>query len=174
MHREKMTSNKRMKWTVLAILIALVAAGGLMAWAAPPDGKDGANQTTPEPSVSKSGGVAASVSVPVSTARSVQRIGMDGELIGTVVVEGGTSYAMFQSANGTRLVREGDEIAGGMRLVQVRRNRIDVESNGVREEIRIGWSEGAGQQVRLGSNPAGSGREARARLREYLRARGRL
>ena len=169
-----MTSNKRMKWTVLAILIALVAAGGLTAWAAPSDGNGGAEQTAVEPAASNSGGVAASVSVPVSTARAVQRIGMDGELIGTVVVEGGTSYAMFQSANGTRLVREGDEIAGGMRLVQVRRNRIDVERNGVREEIRIGWSEGAGQQVRLGSNPAGSGREARARLREYLRARGRL
>jgi hypothetical protein len=99
---------------------------------------------------------------------------VDGELIGTAVVDGGTSYAMFQSANGTRLVREGDEIASGVRLVQVRRNRIDVERNGVKQEVRIGWSEGIGQQVRPGSNPAGSGVEKRARLREDLRARGRL
>jgi hypothetical protein len=99
---------------------------------------------------------------------------MDAELIGTVVVEGGTSYAMFQSANGTQLVREGDEIASGMRLVQVRRNRVDVESNGIQQEIRLGWSEGVGQQVRSGLTRVASGKEVRARLREDLRARGRL
>ena len=174
-HRKKMIYNKRTSWIFVAILVAFTAAGGLMAWAAPPGGKDGANQKAAEPAASDSGGGAASVSAPASTGRATySRTAMDAELTGTVVVEGGTSYAMFQSANGTRLVREGDEIASGVRLVQVKRNRIDVERNGVREEIRLGWSEGTRQQVRLGSNPAGSGREARARLREYLRARGRL
>ena len=145
-----------------------------MAWATPPDSRDVAEQPAAEPAGANPGGVVVPVSVPASIPRAVQRNSMDGELTGTVVVEGGTSYAMFQSAKGTRLVREGDEITSGVRLVQVRRNRIDVERNGVREEIRLGWSEGTLQQVRLGSNPAGSGREARARLREYLRARGRL
>ena len=165
-------SNKKMIWIVVAILAALVAAGGLMAWAAPPDGKDGVEQTAPETASANLSGVPSAMPMPAP--RAVQRNSMDGELIGTAVVEGGTSYAMFQSGSRTRLVREGDEISNGVRLVQVKRNRIDVERNGVREEIRLGWSEGVGQQVRLGSNPAGSGREARARLREYLRARGRL
>ena len=169
-----MMHNKRTSWIFVAILIALLAAGGLMAWATPPDSRDVAEQPAAEPAAANPGGVVVPVSVPASIPRAVQRNSMDGELTGTVVVEGGTSYAMFQSANGTRLVREGDEIASGVRLVQVKRNRIDVERNGVREEIRLGWSEGTRQQVRLGSNPAGSGREARARLREYLRARGRL
>jgi hypothetical protein len=169
---EMMKSNKRLRWIVLAMLVAVSAAGGLMAWAAPPDGRDGAEQTAPETASANLSGVPSAMPMPAP--RAVQRNSMDGELTGTVVVEGGISYAMFQSAKGTRLVREGDEITSGMRLVQVRRNRIDVERNGVREEIRLGWSEGVGQQVRLGSNPAGSGREARARLREYLRARGRL
>ena len=170
-----MKSKKTMKWIVMAILVAVAAAGGLMAWAAPPDGKDGVAQTDPEPAGSNSGGVAASVSVPASALRAaVSRTAMDAELIGTAVVEGGTSFAVFQSASGTRFVREGDEIASGVRLIQVRRNRIDVERNGVQQEIRLGSSEGVGQQVRRGSNPAGSGFEARARLREDLRARGRL
>jgi Type II secretion system protein C len=173
-HGKKMKYSKKTSWIFLATLIALLAAGGSMASAAPPDGKDGANQTAEEPVASNPGGVAVPVSMPVSIPRVVPRIAMDAELIGTAVVEGGTSYALFQSANGTRLVREGDEIASGVRLVQVRRNRIDVERNGIHEEIRLGWSEGSRQQVRPGSNPAGSGREARARLREDLRARGRL
>ena len=145
-----------------------------MAWAAPQDGRAGAEQTAQEPSGSNSGQAGASVSAPAATPRSVQRVAVDGELTGTVVVEGGISYAMFQSGSSTRLVREGEVIASGVRLVQVKRNRIDVERNGVHEEIRLGWSEGARQQVRLGSNPAGSGREVRARLIEDLRARGRL
>jgi hypothetical protein len=144
-----------------------------MAWAAaPPDGKDGVEQTVAEPARSNSGGVAASATVPAATPHAVLRVAMDGELVGTAVIEGGTSYAMFQTAKGTRLVREGDEIASGVRLVQVRRSRIDVERNGVHEEIRLGYSEGARQQFRPGSNPAGSGFETRARLREYLKEKG--
>lgn len=173
-HEKKMKHNKKTSWIFVAILIALLAAGGSMAWAAPPDGKDGANQTAAGPAVSNSSGVVAPVSARATTSGAVQRSAIDGELIGTLVVEGGTSYAVFQSAKGTRLVREGDEIAGGVRLVQIRRNRIDVERNGVREEIRLGWSEGVGQQVRPGSTRVASGKEMRALLREDLRAKGRL
>jgi hypothetical protein len=166
------TLKKTAKWIGLAMLVATAAAGGLMAWAAPPDGNDGVGQTAPGPAASNSGGVAAFVSVPASTPRPVPRIAIDAELMGTAVVEGGTSYAMFQLAGGTRLVREGEEITDGVRLVQVRRNRIDVERNGVHQEIRLGGIEGARQQVRPGSNPAGSGFEARGRLIEHLKAKG--
>ncbi|MGE5841836.1 MAG: hypothetical protein ACM335_06130 [Deltaproteobacteria bacterium] len=97
---------------------------------------------------------------------------MDAELVGTAVVEGGSSCAVFQLAGATRLVREGQEITSGVRLVKIRLNRIEVECNGIREEIRLGHSEGARRQFRPGSNPAGSGVEARARLREHLKAKG--
>ena len=166
-------SNKKIKWIGVATLAALVVAGGLMAWAAPPEGKDSVEQAAPEPAGSDSGGVSGSVSVPASALRTrAPQIAMDAELVGTAVVEGGTSYAMFQSASGTRLVKEGEEIVSGVRLVQIRRNRIDVERNGVHEEIRLGYSQGARQQVRRGSNPAGSGAEVRARLIEHLKSKG--
>ena len=165
--------KKKMIWVAVAFLAALVAAGGLMAWAAPPDGKDGAEQAATEAGRSDSGGLSSSVSVPESPRRPAgSRIGMDAELVGTAIVEGRISYAVFQSATGTRLVREGDEIVSGVRLVQIRRNRIDVERNGVREEIRLGFSQGARQQFRPGSNPAGSGVEKRALQREHLKAKG--
>ena len=167
-----MTSKKKMIGLVAATLVALTAAGGLMVWAAPPDGKDGVEQTAPESAGSNSGGVTASM--PMSTPRAVPRNSMDAELIGTAVVEGGTSYAVFQSASGTRLVREGDDIVSGVRLVQIWKNRIDVERNGVHEEIRLGSSEGTRQQVHSSSKRVASGVEVRRRLLEDLRARGRL
>ena len=168
-----MMRNKKMIWIGVATLAAVVAAGGLMAWAAPPDVKEGAEQAAPEPAGSYSGGVSSSVLVPASAPRTrAPQIAMDAELVGTAVVEGGTSYAMFQSASGTRLVKEGEEIVSGVRLVQIRRNRIDVERNGVQQEIRLGWSEGIRQQFRPGSNPAGSGAEKRARLIEHLKSKG--
>jgi Type II secretion system protein C len=146
-----MTPNKKTKWIVVAILVALGAAGGLMVWAAPPDSKDGAEQSDAEPGVSNSGRVAASLSGPASITRATPRISVDAELIGTAVIEGGRSYAVFQMAEGARFVREGDEIVGGVRLVQVERNRVGVESNGIQQEIRLGSSDGIQQQVRPGS-----------------------
>jgi len=165
--------RKKMRWVAVAILAAVVAAGGLTAWAAPPDGKGGVEQAVPEPARSDSGGVPGSVSAPASATRTrAPQITMNAELVGTAVVEGGTSYAMVQSTGGTRLVKEGEEIVTGVRLVQIRMNRIEVERNGVHEEIRLGHSGGARQQFRPGSNPAGSGVEKRARLIEHLKAKG--
>ena len=167
--RKKIMSKKKMKWIGVAILVAFAAAGGLMAWAASPDDEDAVEPARSDP------GVAASVSVPASTPRTPgPQVILDAVLVGTAVVEGGTSLAVFQSAGGTRFVREGDEITSGLRLVQVRMNRIDVERNGVHEEIRLGWSDGIQQQIRPGSNPAGSGVQARERLREYLKGKGYL
>ena len=151
MHGEKMKSNNKTKWIVLGIMFALVTAGGLMAWAAPPDTKDGVEQTAAEPAGSDTARLAAPVSAPASTSRATPRIAMDGELVGTVVIEGGSSVALFQMAGGARFVREGDEIVSGVRLVRVGRNRIDVERNGLHEEIRLGSNEGIGGQVRPGS-----------------------
>jgi hypothetical protein len=164
-----MTSNKKKKWLVVAILAALVAVGGLMAWAAPPDSKDGVEQTAAEPAVSNTGRAAASASVPVSTPRATPRIAMDAELIGTAVVEGGPSYAVFQLPGGPRFVREGEEIMGGVRLVQVGKNRVDIESEGVQQQIRLGSSEGIQQQVRPGSIRGPVTEAAVQRLWDYRR-----
>ena len=170
-----MTSKKTMKWIVLAIVIGLVGAGGLIAWASPPDASDDVDDPSAEPAVPNPGGVAASVSLPASTPRTPDpRTAIDAVLIATVVVEGGPSFAVIQLATGTRLVREGGDIAVGVRLVQVGRNRIDVEREGIHQEIRLGSNEGTRQQVRPGSTGVASGKEVRARLREDLRARGRL
>ena len=56
--------------------------------------------------------------------------------------------ALFELAGGSRFVRDEDELVSGLRLVQFRMNRIDVERNGVHEELRLGWSEGNRQQDR--------------------------
>ena len=94
-------------------------------------------------------------------------------LVGTAVVEGGPCLAMFELAGGTRFVRDGDEIVSGLRLVQVRMNRIDVERNGVHDKLRLGWSEGNRQQDRPGSIRGSSVLDGRWRLREYLKEQGR-
>jgi len=147
-----MKANKKMKWIFVVILMALLTAGGLMVWAEPPDSKDGAKQSDAEPGVSNTGRAAASsVSGPASIPRAAPRISVDAELIGTAVIEGGRSYAVFQMAEGARFVREGDEIVGGVRLVQIERNRVGVDSNGIQQEIRLGSSDGIQQQVRPGS-----------------------
>jgi len=170
-----MTPTMTMKWIVPALLITLAAVGDLMAWAAPSMAEENSSRASAEPAGPDAGSVATSLPAPASTPRVADsRIATDAELVGTAVVEGGTSFAVFQVASGTRLVREGDEIAGGVRLVQVRRNQIEVERNGVREEIRLGSSAGVRQQVRSGSTRVESGVEIRRRLREDLRARGRL
>jgi hypothetical protein len=168
-----MKSNKNSKWIAVGIVIAFVAAGGSMARAAPPGNQEVESQDVAEPAGSNSGGVVGTMPVRASTPRAVQRYAMDVELIGTAVVEGGTSFALFQSASGTRLVREGDEIASGLRLVQVRRARTDVERNGIQQEIRLGSSEGVRQQAQPGSTPRDPFLDGRWRLREYLKEQDR-
>jgi len=123
-----------------------------MAWAAPSDGDDDASEVAPEPAgANLRGGIATAAPVRANTPREVPQIAIDAELIGTAVVEGGSSLAVFQLTSGTRLVREGDEIANGVRLVEVRRNRIEVERDGIHQEIRLGSNEGIRQGVHTGS-----------------------
>jgi len=170
-----MSPKKTIEWIVPAILIGLVAAGGLVAWASPPDATGEVGIASDAPAGHGPGRGAAFVAVPAPVPRMPdQQIDIGAKLIGTAVVGRGPSIAVLQLTTGSRYVREGDEIVAGIRLVKVWRDRIDVERNGVHEEIRIGSNQGVGQQVLSGSNPAGSGSEARARLREDLRARGRL
>jgi hypothetical protein len=171
-----MSPKKTIEWIVPAILIGLVAAGGLVAWASPPDATGEVDMASAGPVEPDPGPGATTVALlPVPVPRQPdQRTGFDARLIGTAVVGRGPSIAVLQLTTGSRYVREGDEIVAGIRLVKVWRDRIDVERNGVHEEIRIGSNQGVGQQVLSGSNPAGSGSEARARLREDLKARGRL
>jgi len=125
----------------LTILIALTAPER-EGWASPPDTSDDATQSPP-------------------TDRNTK-------LIGISVGRGGPSYAVFQSGGRTVLVREGNEIAPGLRLVQVRWKRVDAERDGVVEEIRIGGGEGTGvyRQTVLGRTDEGS-----QALREQARRR---
>lgn len=133
---------KTMKWVFPTILIGLVAAGGLAAWASPPDAADEADIGPPEPAGYGTKWGAAPVAVPVPAPRgSNPQIRFDARLIGTAVVDGGPSIAFLQLTTGTRFVREGDEIVAGVRLVKVWRNRIDVERAGVHQEIRPGSTE---------------------------------
>ena len=132
-----MSLQNTLKLFLIALLIGLVAAGGLTAWASPPEAADEADEASAGTAGFNPGSVAASVAVPASSPRTPgPRIDIDALLIGTAVVEGGPSYALLQLTTGTRFVREGDEIVAGMRLVKVWRNRIDVDRAGVRQDIR--------------------------------------
>jgi len=133
---------KTTKWIFSTILIGLVAAGGLIAWASPPDAADEVDIASPEPVGSGAKWGAAPVAVPAPIPRGpTPQIKFDARLIGTAVVEGAPSIAFLQLTNGTRFVREGEEIVAGVRLVKVWRNRIDVERAGVHQEIRPGSTE---------------------------------
>ena len=143
-----MSLQKTPKLFFIAALIGLVAAGGLIAWASPPEAADEVDMASPEYAGSDSRGDTASVSVPAPLPRGPKpQVNFDARLIGTAVFEGGPSIAFLQLATGTRFVREGDEIVTGVRLVKVWRNRIDVERAGVHQEIRPGSNEGPPDQV---------------------------
>jgi hypothetical protein len=134
-----MSLQKTPKLFLIASLIGLFAAGGLIAWASPPEAADEVDIASPEPTGSGGKRGAAPAAVPAPTPRgSNPQVNFDVRLIGTAVVEGGPSIAFLQLTTGTRFVREGDEIVAGMRLVKVWRNRIDVERAGVHQEIRPG------------------------------------
>jgi hypothetical protein len=171
---QKVKSKRILKWIVFAILVTLGAAGGLMAWAAPSDGDDDAAEVAPEPAGAHLGGVVTTVSAPASTPRAFPRIVIDAELIGTAIVEGGPSLAVFQLTGGTRLVREGDEIAKGVRLVEVRRNRIEVERDGIHQEIRLGSSEGIRQGVHTDSIRGAPTEVDTGGVRDFRRDKARL
>jgi len=131
-----------------------------MAWASPPDATDEVDIASAAPAGYGPGRGAAFVAVPAPVPRPPdQQIDIGAKLIGTAVLARGSSIAVLQLANGTRYVREGDEIVSGLRLVKVRRDRIEVERGGVHQEIRQGSNEGPSYQARPGS---GSTRE------EYL------
>jgi len=60
-----------------------------------------------------------------------------GELIGTVLVDGGESFALFNRGSEFWKAREGEELADGSRLVQIQSDRIVVEQMGNRREILL-------------------------------------
>jgi hypothetical protein len=119
------------------LLIGSFAAGSPMTWASPPAAANEGDPASPERAVSGYERGAAAAAAPAAAALGpVPQINFDARLVGTAVVEGGLSVALLQLAGGTRIVREGDEIVAGMRLVKVWRNRIDVERAGIRQDIR--------------------------------------
>jgi hypothetical protein len=151
----------------IAALIGLVAAGGLIAWASPPEAADEVDMASPENAGPDSRGDTASVSVPAPLPRGPNpQVNFDARLIGTAVVEGGPSIAFLQLATGARSVREGDEIVAGVRLVKVWRNRIDVERAGVHQEIRPGPGEVPADRVGPISMPTLANQGDVDRLRE--------
>lgn len=136
---------KAIKWIFLAILIGLVAAGSLIAWASPPEAADEESTTSPQTTGSYLKGEGAAAA---SVARGPNSQAISGmRLIGTAVVDGATSIAFLQLISGTRFVREGEEIVDGIRLVRVWRNRIGVERGGRHQEIRSDSNEGIGNHA---------------------------
>jgi len=66
-------------------------------------------------------------------------------LVGTAVIDGGRSYALIESGNELKLVREGEEVAPEARLATVKTDRILVERRGATEVILLYPPETAGQ-----------------------------
>jgi hypothetical protein len=126
-----MSPRKTIKLIFIAFLIGLTAEGALIAWASPPVETDQVDVASSEPASPDSG-----VSAVYPAMRQPARIEFDAKVIGTAVVAGGSSIAVLQLTTGTQLVREGDEIVPGLRVVKIGRNRIDVERAGVLQEFR--------------------------------------
>jgi hypothetical protein len=138
---------------VLLIGIVLAAPGDRMGWASPPKAPVGASPAAPDLARPNFPGVSPSPSMPASAPRTVgPPIILDVTLVGTVVVDGGPSLAVFEGARGSRLVWEGEEIAPGMRVLKVDWDWVDVERGGIRQEIRLGSSEGMPGEIRLASS----------------------
>ena len=116
-----------------AFLIALTATKGPEAWTSPSDAADDQEASIDVPSGSDLWGDDQFESEPATDLNPI--------LIGTAVVEGGSSYAVFQSGGRSVLVREGDEIIEGLLLVYVGWGEIDVERDGVIDEILIASGE---------------------------------
>ena len=115
---------------VAALLIGFPPGSAMMAATSAPDEADlepAGNEIT--------AGASSSATAPLTLpASALLDFGM--RLIGTAVVDGGSSVAVIQFSNGTRFVREGEEILTGMRLVKIRRDRVDVERAGVIQDMR--------------------------------------
>ncbi|MEW6488097.1 MAG: type II secretion system protein GspC [Thermodesulfobacteriota bacterium] len=78
-----------------------------------------------------------------AAAAPVARTPLNVTLFGTAVVDGGLSFALVQAANEIKLVRAGEEVEPGARLVEVRADRILVERGGGPEEVLLYPPEGA-------------------------------
>ena len=60
----------------------------------------------------------------------VVRTPLNMNVIGTVVLDAGRSFALIQFGSELKLVREGDDVAPGAKLAQVRHDRIVVDRGG--------------------------------------------
>ena len=137
-----MSTKLTVKWMIVALLIGLAAGGTLTASASAPDDTDDADV---EPAASAPGFNPARGAAPAPASVPLQPdmlIEFNVRLVGTAVIDGGSSMAILQLPTGPRSVREGDEIMAGMRLVKVWRNRIDVERGGVLQDMHARQSSG--------------------------------
>jgi hypothetical protein len=143
-----------------ALLIGLATGPSSIARASDQDATDEEDIAPAQPAAYGPLRSAASGAVPAA-------IENDATLIGTAVIEGGSSIAVLKLTSGIRFVREGDEILPGMRLVKVSRNRIDVERAGVLQDIRSRWNSGpmaGGEAIQADMGP----RETRGRMARSL------
>jgi len=90
------------------------------------------------------------------------------KLIGISVVEGDHSYAVFELPDRSVIVREGNEIIPGLRLVKVEWRGIDAESNGEIIKYRVGHGGS------YGGNNLGRKSEGAQIMRERARSRVRV
>jgi len=107
-----------------------------MAWALPPGAPAAASATLADPAAPSPATAAPNLSLPASVPQTAgPRVILDATLIGIIVVERGPSYALFRTASGSRVVREGEEIVEGARLLQVRTDWIVVERQGIGQGV---------------------------------------
>lgn len=143
----------RFSRVILLVGIALAATGDRLGWAS----RTRAPNMVSSAAADLAGRDPAEVAPALSMAESGRQMpglptALDVTLVGTAVVEGGPSFAVFEGARGSRVVREGEEIAPGVRLVQVDWNWVDVERGGIRHEIRLGSREAMPGGLALGSS----------------------
>ncbi|MHB8766046.1 MAG: type II secretion system protein GspC [Deferrisomatales bacterium] len=69
-------------------------------------------------------------------------------LLGTAIVEGGTSFALVQSGAELKLVRVGGNVVPGAVLTAVKRDRIQVTRGGTAEDVLLYRPEGAREPQR--------------------------
>ncbi|GAB4277125.1 MAG: hypothetical protein Kow0092_32900 [Deferrisomatales bacterium] len=87
-------------------------------------------------------------------------------LVGTAVVEGGTSFALVESGGDLKVVREGGEVAPGAVLAQVLHDRIRVDHQGTVEEFLLYPPEGDARQARARTRTRSPTRSAPASREE--------
>lgn len=143
----------RLSWIILLVGIVLAVAGDRLGWASRTRAPNMVSPAAADLAALDPAGGAPALSMPEPGPQVPgPPMTLQVTLVGTAVVEGGPSFAVFEGAKGSRLVREGEEIAPGVLLLQVDWSSVEVGRGGIRQEIRLGSSDGTPAGLRLGSS----------------------